>query len=74
MILSAERIGARAEARFPILVWAGAALLGWMASDPVIAPDLSAPTTLTLETISAIFGSPARSRLQVDMNLDLSSH
>ena len=72
MILSAERIGARPEA--PILVWVGAALLGWIASDPVISPNLSPPTTLTLETSSAIFGSTGRSRLEVDLNLDLSSH
>ena len=48
--------------RFPIVVWAGGALLGWIAGgvlpdDPALAPYLAAATTMALDTDYTWFGS-----------------
>lgn len=59
--------------RFPVLVWAGAALLGWIAgslifSDPAISRILPGAGTLTLRLDSAIFGGgPAGAALTVNL-------
>jgi YjbE family integral membrane protein len=60
--------------RFPILVWAGAALLGWIAggmlvSDTAIEPYLSAPATLTMDVDSNVFGAMRQYRLEADLDL-----
>jgi predicted tellurium resistance membrane protein TerC len=55
--------------RLPILVWAGAALLGWiagdvMATDPAVHPKLQAlfagPVGVTLDGVLAAFGTAPR--------------
>jgi YjbE family integral membrane protein len=55
--------------RLPILVWAGAALLGWiagdvMATDPAVHPKLQAlfagPVGVTLDGVLAMFGTAPR--------------
>ena len=48
--------------RFPVLVWAGAALLGWMAgelivSDVGVIASLGAETAHAFETVSALCGA-----------------
>jgi YjbE family integral membrane protein len=60
--------------RFPALVWAGAALLGWIAgellsSDPVVERLVSATTDLTLVADSSILGAADRFRFEVVLNL-----
>lgn len=60
--------------RFAILVWAGAALLGWIAGellggDPGVEPYLSATADLIFETKSTIFGSVGHDRFEIVLNL-----
>jgi len=60
--------------RFPILVWAGAALLGWiagdmLAGDAAVLPYLSAPATLTLDVNSNLLGLLGRHRLEIELDL-----
>ena len=48
--------------RFPVVVWGGGALLGWIAGgllpdDPVVAPYLAGSTTVVLDTAYTWFGS-----------------
>ena len=62
--------------RYPILVWAGAALLGWIvgeviATDPAVAPVLArlidAPTALDISVTSAVFGWGTRLAAQFNL-------
>jgi YjbE family integral membrane protein len=51
--------------RFPVLVWAGGALLGWIAGgllpdDPVVRRYVSATTTVSLDTVYGWFGTSGR--------------
>ena len=60
--------------RYPVLVWAGAALLGWIAgglvgSDPAVEKHLSATTNLTFAIDSTIFGAAGHHRLAFDVDL-----
>ncbi len=59
--------------RFPVLVWAGAALLGWIAGgmvvgDAAIEPYLSAPAKISVEINSTIFGGARQYHLDGDLN------
>jgi YjbE family integral membrane protein len=58
--------------RFPIVVWAGGALLGWIAGgllpdDPAVAQYLSGTTTVTLDTTYSFFGSSGHAMLDFEM-------
>jgi YjbE family integral membrane protein len=60
--------------RFPVLVWAGAALLGWIAGellggDPAVGQFLAATATLTFATDSTIFGAAGHHSAEIDLNL-----
>jgi YjbE family integral membrane protein len=60
--------------RFPIIVWAGGAVLGWVAgelfvSDPVTESRLSALALVNLDVDSAILGAPRRLADQLSLNL-----
>jgi YjbE family integral membrane protein len=60
--------------RYPVLVWAGAALLGWIAgdllgSDPAVEHYLAATASLTFAADSTIFGVSGHHSLEVDVNL-----
>lgn len=60
--------------RFPILVWAGAALLGWIAGrmlvgDTAVVPFLSAPTTVGLEVNATVFGPMRQYRFETELDL-----
>ena len=59
--------------RFPMLVWAGAALLGWIAGgliveDPALRQFLPATATLTFAPTSIIFGGSGDHRLEIIVN------
>jgi YjbE family integral membrane protein len=59
---------------FPVLVWAGAALLGWiagglLATDPVVVQYLTAETHVAADIGYAFFGHA--DRLKLDLDLDL---
>jgi YjbE family integral membrane protein len=62
--------------RFPILVWLGATLLGWIAGDviatdpaihPILQPLLDGKITLDLDATSAIFGASPHFSLDGDI-------
>jgi len=62
--------------RYPIMVWAGAALLGWIvgeviATDPAVAPALArlidAPASLDISITSLLFGWDARLAAHVNL-------
>jgi predicted tellurium resistance membrane protein TerC len=60
--------------RFPIIVWAGGAVLGWVAgelfvSDPVIGSRLSALALVNVDVDSAIWGAPRQFAYQMSLNL-----
>jgi YjbE family integral membrane protein len=60
--------------RFPIIVWAGGAVLGWVAgellvSDPVIESHLSALTSVNFDVNSAFPGAARHLADQVNLNL-----
>jgi YjbE family integral membrane protein len=60
--------------RFPIIVWAGGAVLGWVAgelfvSDPVIASRLQALDLRSFDVDSAISGATPRFAHEVGLNL-----
>src|SRR5215831_4457641 len=60
--------------RFPIVVWGGGALLGWIAGgllpeDPVIAQFLSGTTTVSLDTTYSWFGSAGHLKGEFDIEL-----
>ena len=60
--------------RFPLLVWAGAALLGWIAGellggDPVIERLVSATANLTFAADSSILGAAGHHRFEFTLNL-----
>jgi YjbE family integral membrane protein len=60
--------------RFPIIVWAGGAVLGWVAaelfvSDPVIATRLDAFVTANVETISAMAGATRHFAAEIGLSL-----
>jgi YjbE family integral membrane protein len=60
--------------RFPIIVWAGGAVLGWVAgelfvSDPVIESRLSALARVNFDVDSAILGATRHFAYQVSLNL-----
>jgi YjbE family integral membrane protein len=60
--------------RFPIIVWAGGAVLGWVAgelfvSDPVIESRLSALALANFDVDSPILGGPRRLADQLSLNL-----
>jgi hypothetical protein len=59
--------------RFPMLVWAGAALLGWIAGglivdDPALRPFLPATASLTFSPASLIFAGSAGHRPEIIVN------
>ena len=59
---------------FPILVWAGAALLGWiagglLATDPIVVRYLTAETHIVADIGYALFGHADRLKLELDLNL-----
>jgi YjbE family integral membrane protein len=59
--------------RFPMLVWAGAALLGWIAGgliveDPALRQFLPAAASLTFAPSSIIFGGSADHRPEIILN------
>jgi YjbE family integral membrane protein len=59
---------------FPLLVWAGAALLGWiagslLATDPVVGRYISADAHFVIDTGYAIFGHAAHTTLDFGLNL-----
>jgi YjbE family integral membrane protein len=62
--------------RFPILVWLGATLLGWIAGDviatdpaihPILQPLLDGKIALTLDATSAVFGASPHFSLDGDI-------
>jgi YjbE family integral membrane protein len=60
--------------RFPIFVWAGGALLGWVAgalfiSDPVIGSRLSASARVNVEMNSAIWGATRQFTYQLSLDM-----
>ncbi len=60
--------------RFPVVVWAGGALLGWIAGgllpdDPVVAPYLAGTTTVALDTAYTWFGNSGH--LKWDFEIEL---
>ena len=60
--------------RFPVLVWAGAALLGWIAggllpTDPFVSRYVSAATKIAFDTAYAIFGRTDHLTLDFEMGL-----
>jgi YjbE family integral membrane protein len=60
--------------RFPIIVWAGGALLGWVAgelfvSDPVIAARVSAVALVNFDVNAAFFAATRTFAYQVSLNL-----
>ena len=60
--------------RFPIIVWAGGAVLGWVAgellvSDPVVAARMSALAAVHLDLDTALFGATRSFAYQSDLNL-----
>jgi len=59
--------------RYPVLVWAGAALLGWIAGgflggDPAVKQVLAATASLTLVVDSTIFGTIGHHSLEIGLN------
>jgi YjbE family integral membrane protein len=59
---------------FPLLVWAGAALLGWiagslLATDPVVGRYISADVHFVIDTGYGIFGHSGRTTLDFRLNL-----
>jgi YjbE family integral membrane protein len=59
---------------FPLIVWAGAALLGWiagslLATDPVVGRYISAGAHFVIDTSYAIFGRADRTTLDFSLNL-----
>jgi YjbE family integral membrane protein len=60
--------------RFPIVVWAGGALLGWIAGgllpdDPMVAQYLSGTTTVALDTTYSWFGSAGHLKWDFDLEI-----
>jgi YjbE family integral membrane protein len=60
--------------RFPIIVWAGGAVLGWVAgellvSDPVVTARLSALAVVHLDLDTVFFGATRNFAYQTDLNL-----
>jgi YjbE family integral membrane protein len=60
--------------RFPIIVWAGGAVLGWVAgglfvSDPVIGSRLNASARVNVEVNSAIWGATRQSAYQLSLDM-----
>jgi YjbE family integral membrane protein len=60
--------------RFPIIVWAGGAVLGWVAgelfvSDPVLASRLSAIAQINIDLNSALTGAAQHSSYQMSLDL-----
>jgi YjbE family integral membrane protein len=59
---------------FPLLVWAGAALLGWiagglLATDPLVARYISAEAHIVIDTGYAILGRADHTALDFELNL-----
>ena len=60
--------------RFPVVVWGGGALLGWIAGgllpdDPVVAPYLSGTTQIALDTAYTWFGSSGHLKWDFDIEI-----
>jgi YjbE family integral membrane protein len=60
--------------RFPVVVWGGGALLGWIAGgllpdDPVVAPYLSGTTQIGLDTAYTWFGKSGHMKLEFDIEI-----
>jgi YjbE family integral membrane protein len=58
--------------RFPIVVWAGGALLGWIAGgllpeDPAVAQYISGATTVALDNSYTFFGSAGQFKLNFEL-------
>ena len=60
--------------RFPIVVWGGGALLGWIAGgllpdDPVVAPYVAGTTQVAFDTAYTWFGSSGRLKWEFDVEI-----
>jgi len=60
--------------RFPVVVWAGGALLGWIAGgllpeDPVVAPYVAGTTQIMFDTAYTWFGNSGHMKWEVDVEL-----
>jgi YjbE family integral membrane protein len=60
--------------RFPVVVWGGGALLGWIAGglvpeDPVVAPYVAGTTQIMFDTAYTWFGNSGHMKWEVDVEL-----
>ncbi|MBO0754940.1 MAG: TerC family protein [Bradyrhizobiaceae bacterium] len=74
VVIAGSALIMRVLQAFPLLVWAGAALLGWvagslLATDPVVGRYISADAHFVIDTSYATFGRAGHTTLEFSLNL-----